>query len=67
MLAERSVARVAHEADVPEKLRSLGIRPWRRGPSQPSSLVSIRRSDAATRTNYYFFYNQGIVSPPTSR
>ena len=26
--------------------------------------VLFRRRDAATRTDYYFFYNQGIVSPP---
>ena len=28
-----------------------------------SSVLSIRRRDDATRTDYYFFYNQGIVSP----
>ena len=26
-------------------------------------MLSIRRRDDATRTDYYFFYNQGIVSP----
>ena len=62
LLAERSVSRVAHEADVPDKLHSLGIRPAAE-PAQASSLLSIRRLDAATRTGYYFFYNQGIVSP----
>ena len=62
LLAERSVTRVAHEADVPDKLRSLGIRPAA-DPGEPSSLLSIRRRDAATSTDYYFFYNQGIVSP----
>ncbi len=63
LLAERSVSRVAHEADVPEKLRSLGIRPAAE-PAAPSSLLSIRRRDDATKTDYYFFYNQGIMSPP---
>jgi len=63
LLAEHSVSRVAHEADVPDKLRSLGIRPAA-DPGQPSSLLSIRRRDDAARTDYYFFYNQGIVSPP---
>ena len=63
LLAERTVSRVAHEADVPGKLRALGIRPAAE-PAQPSSLLSIRRLDAAARTAYYFFYNQGIVSPP---
>jgi hypothetical protein len=63
LLAERSVSRVEHEAGVPAKLRSLGIRPAA-DPATPSSMLSIRRRDAATRTHYYFFYNQGIVSPP---
>jgi hypothetical protein len=56
------VSRVQHESDVPATLRSLGIRPAAE-PSTPSSVLSIRRRDAATRTDYYFFYNQGIVSP----
>lgn len=63
LLAERSVSRVAHESDVPEKLRALGIRPAAE-PAQPSSLLSIRRRDDATKTDYYFFYNQGVMSPP---
>ncbi|NOT61140.1 MAG: hypothetical protein HOP19_13050 [Acidobacteria bacterium] len=63
LLAERSVARVAHEADMPEKLRSFGIRPAAE-PNAPSSLLSIRRHDEATKTGYYFFYNQGVMSPP---
>jgi len=63
LLAEKTVSRVAHESDVPEKLRSLGIRPAAE-PATPSPMLSIRRRDAATRTDYYFLYNQGIVSPP---
>lgn len=63
LLAERSVARVAHEADVPDKLRALGIRPAAE-PASPSSLLSIRRRDEAAKTDYYFFYNQGVMSPP---
>ena len=63
LLREPSVSRVAHESDVPAKLRSLGIRPSAE-PGAPSPVLSIRRRDAATRTDYYFFYNQGIVSPP---
>ena len=63
LLRERSVSPVAHESDVPGKLRSLGIRPSAE-PGAPSPVLSIRRRDAATRTDYYFFYNQGIVSPP---
>ena len=62
LLRERSVAQVAHEADVPGKLRALGIRPAA-DPATPSTVLSIRRRDAATKTDYYFFYNQGIASP----
>ena len=63
LLRERTVSQVAHEADVPAKLRALGIRPAAE-PATPSSILNIRRHDAATKTDYYFFYNQGIVSPP---
>ncbi len=63
LLAERSVSRAAHESDVPEKLRALGVRPAAE-PASPSSLLSLRRRDDATKTDYYFFYNQGIMSPP---
>ena len=62
LLAQRTVSRVDHESDVPAKLRSLGIRPSAE-PATPSSVLSIRRRDAVTRTDYYFLYNQGIVSP----
>ncbi len=63
LLAQKSVSRVAHESDVPNKLRSLGIRPGAE-PATPSPLLSIHRRDTGTRTDYYFFYNQGMVSPP---
>ncbi len=62
LLREPTVSRVPHEADVPGKLRSLGIHPAAE-PSAPSSVLSIRRRDAASKTDYYFFYNQGIASP----
>ncbi len=63
LLRQGSVSQVTHESEVPAKLRSLGIRPSAE-PATPSSVLSIRRRDAATRTDYYFFYNQGIASPP---
>jgi len=63
LLGEETVHQVAHEADVPAMLRSLGIRPAA-DPETPSPVLSIRRRDQATNTDYYFFYNQGIVSPP---
>ena len=62
LLREHTVSQVPHESDVPAKLRSLGVRPSAE-PEAPSSVLTIRRRDAATRTDYYFFYNQGIASP----
>jgi hypothetical protein len=62
LLAEKSVRRVPHQADVPAMLRSLGIRPAAE-PTSPSQMLSVRRRDAATRTDYYFLYNQGVVTP----
>jgi hypothetical protein len=63
LLAVRTVSQVSHESDVPEKLLSLGILPAAQ-PATPSPMLSIHRTDTATRTDYYFLYNQGIVSPP---
>lgn len=62
LLEEKNVYRVAHESDVPGKLRSLGIRPAAE-PGSPSPMLSVHRRDKATRTDYYFLYNQGVVSP----
>lgn len=62
LLAQPNVYQVAHEADVPAKLLSLGIHPAAE-PQAPSSLLSEHRFDTATRTDYYFLYNQGVVSP----
>jgi hypothetical protein len=62
LLAEPNVYRVVHESDVPEKLRSLGIHPAAE-PGSPSAMLSVHRRDLATRTDYYFLYNQGVVSP----
>ena len=62
LLAEQNVYRVAHEWDVPGKLKSLGIHPAAE-PGSPSPMLSVHRRDAATLTDYYFLYNQGVVSP----
>jgi len=62
LLAEKTVYRVAHQADVPARLRELGIRPSAE-PSSPSPMLSVHRRDGATRTDYYFLYNQGVVTP----
>jgi hypothetical protein len=62
LLAEPSVSRVAREADVPGKLKERGIHPAAE-PVASSPMLSVHRRDAATKTDYYFLYNQGAVSP----
>jgi hypothetical protein len=62
LLAESTVRRVARERDVPGALRAMGIQPAAE-PDTPSSLLSLRRRDESLRTDYYFLYNQGVVSP----
>jgi len=63
ILAQKSVSQVASEADVPAKLASLGIEPQAK-PAAPTTLLSVRRSDARTKTDYYFLYNQGVDAAP---
>jgi hypothetical protein len=58
LLASKQVHQVATEADVPSLLAQLGIQPGAK-PEQPTDLLSLRRFDAASNTNYYFLYNQG--------
>jgi hypothetical protein len=62
LLAEQNVYGVAHESDVPAKLKSLGIHPAAE-PATPSPMLSVHRRDRETKTDYYFLYNQGVVSP----
>jgi hypothetical protein len=59
ILSQPRVSQVASEADVPATLASLGIAPQAK-PASPTTLLSVRRSDAATRTEYYWLYNQGV-------
>ncbi len=65
ILAQRSVSQVDSEADVPAELAARGITPQAR-PAAPTSLLSQRRSDAATSTDFYWLYNQGVESWPGS-
>lgn len=60
-----SVHSVATEKEVPALLKSLGIFPGAE-PEKPSSLMTMRRFDATSGTNYYFLYNQGDdqIPPP---
>ena len=63
ILAQPSVSQVASEADVPAKLAQLGIEPAA-NPATPTSLLSVRRTDDATKTNYYWLYNEGVDAYP---
>lgn len=54
---------VSSEAEVPAKLRSLGITPAAE-PAAPSDLLSVRRTDVKTGTDYYWLYNQGVEAYP---
>ncbi len=65
LLAGKTVHRVATEAEAPAKLRELGILPAAE-PESASPLLSVRRHDDATRTDYYFLYNQGFTRAPGS-
>ena len=58
-----NVHQVAHEADVPTLLSSLGIHPAMQ-PASPSTLLSVHRQDTSRHIDYYFFYNEGMVTPP---
>lgn len=62
---QKSVYSVATEKEVPVYLKSIGVLPGA-APEKPSSLMSMRRFDSASGTNYYFLYNQGDDQiPPT--
>ncbi len=63
LFALRNVYRVKTEAEVPAKLAKLGISPNAK-PAGSSSLLSVRRSDPKTDTDYYWLYNQGVDAAP---
>ena len=63
ILALSNVSQVASEADVPAKLAALGITPAAK-PAAPTSLLSVRRYDPATSTNYYWLWNEGVDAYP---
>ncbi|MCF6376343.1 hypothetical protein L2K70_01855 [Nocardioides KLBMP 9356] len=50
---------VPSEAAVPGKLANLGLKPAAEN-TTPSSIMSVRRRDVSTGTNYYWLYNQGL-------
>jgi len=59
----KNVHHVSHEADVPALLLSLGIHPAMESVSS-SPVLSVHRRDASRPIDYYFFYNEGMVTPP---
>ena len=63
--SQKTVHSVATEKEVPAYLKSIGSLPGVK-PEKPSTLMSMRRFDPASATNYYFLYNQGDdqIPPP---
>lgn len=59
LVALDNVYTVSSEADVPVKLAELGIDPAAK-PGEPATLLSQRRYDEDTKTDYYFLFNQSI-------
>lgn len=61
----KSFHSLATEKEVPEFLKSIGISPSME-PEKPTNLMSMRRFDEKTKTNFYFLYNQGDdqIPPP---
>jgi hypothetical protein len=63
--SQKSVHVLGTEKEVPAYLKSIGILPGAE-PEKQSSLMSMRRFDPTSGTNYYFLYNQGDDQiPPT--
>jgi hypothetical protein len=62
---QNSFYSVPTEAAVPNELKSLGITPAAQT-AAASSVLSVRRDDAATGTNYYWLYNQGVDAAAAS-
>ena len=52
-----------HESAVPALLVSLGIHPAME-PQSPSPVLSLRRTDDAHHTSFFFLYNQVMITPP---
>ncbi len=65
LMSQKTVHKAATEADVPKLLKSLGILPAS-NPEKPSNLMTMRRHDPASKTDYYFLYNQGDDQIPAT-
>lgn len=69
LMQQKSVHSIATEQEVPALLKSLGILPGAQT-AKPSNLMSMRRYDPKTSSDYYFLYNQGddqIPATPNSK
>ena len=64
LLALENVYQVADQAAVPGKLAEIGVDPAV-DPSEETGLLSVRRVDEASGTDYFFLYNQGMVGAPS--
>ncbi|MHA6524414.1 glycosyl hydrolase [Tessaracoccus sp. G1721] len=64
LLALPNVHQVANQAAVPGTLSQIGVEPAV-DPAEESGLLSVRRVDQATGTDYFFLYNQGMVGAPS--
>ena len=64
LMALPNVHEVADQAAVPAKLAEIGVEPAVK-PSDSTGLLSVRRVDEATSTDYFFLYNQGMVGAPS--
>lgn len=56
ILALDNVHQVAGEADVPAALAAIDVEPAAK-PAEPTSLLSVRRSDSSVSAQYYYLYN----------
>ncbi len=63
MVKLKNVHQVAHEGDVPALLLSLNIHPAME-PKSSSPIISLHRHDAAKAADFYFLYNQAMITPP---
>lgn len=65
ILKLRNVYQVKTEAEVPTLLARIGVSPNAK-PAESGDLLSVRRWDSKTDTNYYWLYNQGVDTWPGS-
>lgn len=65
LLLQKTVHKTDSEAEVPKLLKSLGILPAS-NPEKSSNLMTMRRHNKKTGTDFYFLYNQGDDQIPAT-